>query len=39
MEECPKCHADHKFELPITYEFFRTRFEDWRRTKITIPYD
>jgi phage FluMu protein Com len=28
MEECPKCHADHKFELPITYEFFRTRFED-----------
>lgn len=28
IEECPKCNSDHKFELPITYDFFRTRYDD-----------
>lgn len=28
VEECPKCEEDIEFALPITFEFFRTRFED-----------
>lgn len=28
VEECPKCHADVEFVLPINTEFFRTRYDD-----------
>ena len=28
IEECPKCNSDVEFQLPITHEFFRTRYED-----------
>jgi hypothetical protein len=28
VEECHKCNADVKFDLPITQDFFRTRYDD-----------
>jgi len=28
IEECPKCNEEVRFELPITAEFFRTRYDD-----------
>jgi hypothetical protein len=28
FEDCPKCQSEVRFDLPITAEFFRTRFED-----------
>ena len=28
IEECHKCGEDVKFNLPLTYDFFRTRFDD-----------
>jgi hypothetical protein len=28
FEDCPKCQSEVRFDLPITAEFFRTRFDD-----------
>lgn len=28
IEECPKCQDEVRFDLPITAEFFRTRYDD-----------